>query len=221
MKILRTSLFALPLLLVTLAAHDALAVRYAERPLLWNRTAVSGYAGYGLPLGNFAGDDIAGDGNHDDNWPLGWSIEVEHFVARTWSLGFSASFIDFDDQDIPELHTNTNTYSGFIRIVIPTGTEIRPYLRVGAGGVQVEFEQEGAYRFDSDYAFSFQGGAGLLFLPRRWLGINLQALYYWGDTEETSLGWDAAEYFGDDVPPIVGFDTEYATFSVGLSLFFP
>ncbi|HXV13845.1 MAG TPA: outer membrane beta-barrel protein [Candidatus Krumholzibacteria bacterium] len=204
-----------------LFAQDASAVRYAERPLLWNRTAVSGYAGAGYPVGNFASDDLDYDGAHEANWPLDWSVEVEHFVGRTWSLGFSAAYTTYEDKDFPELETNLNTYSGFLRIVVPSGTDIRPYFRAGMGAMQLESEVDGAFRFDAEYVFSFQAGAGLLWLPQRWLGLNLQALYYYGSTEDAYYGPDASVYFEEDVPIAVGYDTTYFVFAAGVSLFFP
>jgi hypothetical protein len=203
--------FAIAAIGLLLVARDAGAVRYTQRPLLWNRTAVSGYLGEGLPVGVFGSNDLPGDGNHAD-WPLDWTVEVEHFVARTWSLGFSAAFTTYEDQDDPELLTNLNTFSGFFRVVVPSNTSVRPYFRAGMGGVQVEFEQVGEFRVDSDYSFSFQAGAGLLWLPARWLGFNAQALYYYGSTEDAYIAENNT---------IVGFDTQYWVFAGGLSLFFP
>jgi hypothetical protein len=202
------------------AAGDAYAVRYAERPLLWRRTAVSGYVGQGYPVGVFASDDLPGDGNHAE-WPIDWAVEIEHFAGPTWSLGFSAARTTYEDNTVPDLETNVQTYSGFLRIVVPTGSAVRPYLRFGMGGMQIEFEQTGEYRFDADYAFSFQAGAGLMWLPVRWLGLNAQALYYHGSTEDSYLDPEAAEYFELDTVPVVGFDTTYFAFSGGISLFFP
>ncbi len=221
MKLSRTFALAIAALGLFGFVHDAHAVRYAERPLLWNRTAVSGYAGAGLPVGNFASDDLDYDGNHAANWPLDWTVEVEHFVGRTWSLGFSAAYTTYEDNDDPTLETNLNTYSGFLRIVVPSGTDVRPYFRAGMGGMELEFERDGEFRFDAEYVFSFQAGAGLLWLPQRWLGLNLQALYYYGSTEDAYFGPDASEYFNEDVPIAVGFDTTYFVFAGGVSLFFP
>ncbi len=215
------SLFAIATtVVVSLLATDALAVRYAARPLLWHRTAVSGYAGEGYPVGVFGSDDLPGDGNHEP-FPLDWAVEIEHFVGRTWSLGFSAAYTSYLDQDNPALESNLQTYSGFVRIVVPTGSAVRPYLRGGLGAVQIEFEEKGEYRFDADYAFSLQVGAGLLWLPARWLGLNVQALYYHGSTEDSYLDPEAMEYFGLNAVPVVGFDTTYFAFSGGVSLFFP
>lgn len=208
-----------------LVARDAGAVRYVQRPLLWNRTAVSGYLGGGLPVGVFASDKVDAegvpvDGNEASNWPYDWTVEIEHFAGRTWSLGFSAAFTSYEDQDDPTLLTNLNTYSGFFRVVIPSNTAVRPYLRAGMGGVQVEFESE-TFRVDADYSFSLQAGGGLLWLPARWLGLNAQALYYYGSTEDAFIAETAALPEFDYEPTVVGFDTEYWVFAGGVSLFFP
>jgi opacity protein-like surface antigen len=194
-------------------AHPADALeRRARPPLLYQRTAVSGYVGYGIPVGEFS-DDRPGFGNHEEG-ALDWAVEIEHFAGRTASIGFSIANTTYEDKDDPNLETQVSTYSGFVRVVVPTGGPIRPYLRFGMGGVQVEF-LDPVSREDSDYEFSLQGGAGLLWLPQRWLGLNLQALYYHGDTD------DSVVFSTADEVVVVGFDTEYWVFSAGLSLFFP
>lgn len=192
-------------------AQDAHAVRYTQRPLLWKRTAVSGYLGAGLPVGVFASGEIDGDGN-EKAWPLDWTVEVEHFAGPTWSLGFSAAHTSYQDKTFDDLYTNLSTYSGFLRLVVPSNTVVRPYFRAGMGAVQVEFEKTGEYRVDADYSFSLQAGAGLLWLPQRWLGLNAQVLYYWGSTEDAYIA---------EADAIVGFDVQYFAFAGGVSLFFP
>jgi opacity protein-like surface antigen len=185
---------------------------------LYQRVAVTGFYGAGLPVGVFASDDLPGDGNHKSG-AVDWTVDLEYFAARTTSIGFSIANTTYQDKTLGDsLETHISTYSGFLRIVMPTATAVRPYLRLGMGGVQVQF-QDWNQRVDSEWEFSFQGGAGLLWLPSRWIGINAQALYYYGNTKE-SIFWE--------IPPDadgrlteVGFDTQYFAFSAGLSLFFP
>jgi opacity protein-like surface antigen len=204
----------IPLLVMLLADSASAVVRRTDRPLLYGRTAVSGFVGYGLPVGEFASDDYEGDGNHAEGAP-DWTIEIEHFVGRTTSIGFSAANTTYEDKTFGDsLKTHVSTYSGFVRVVVPTATAIRPYLRFGMGGVQVQFQNPDE-RVDSDWEFSLQAGAGLLWMPTRWIGLNAQALYYYGDTEDAYIAESQPE------PTIVGFDTKYFAFSGGLSLFFP
>jgi hypothetical protein len=199
--------------LIAMVAHSAGAVtRRTLPPLLYQRTAVSGYLGKGLPVGQFS-DSREGYGNHAEG-AVDWAVEIEHFAGRTASIGFSIANTEYEDKDDPDLKTQVSTYSGFVRIVVPTGTRIRPYLRFGMGGVQVEF-LDPVSREDSDYEFSLQGGGGLLWLPTRWLGLSAQALYYHGDTDDSVVFSTADEIV------VVGFDTEYWAFSAGVSLFFP
>ena len=181
-------------------------------PLLHQRTAVSGYAGKALPMGEFS-DSREGFGNHADGG-TDWAVEIEHFAGRTASIGFSIANAEFEDKTDPALKTQVSTYSGFVRVVVPTGTAIRPYLRFGMGGVQLEF-LDPVSREDSDYEFSLQGGGGLIWLPMRWLGLNVQALYYHGDTNDSMV------FATDEELVVVGFDTEYWSFTAGVSLFFP
>lgn len=205
--------FVLAAGLVTGLADTTYALeRRGPTPLLYHRTAVSGYYGYGFPVGEFA-DSREGYGNHESKAP-DWAVEIEHFAGRTASLGFSIANTTYEDKSDSTLETQLSTLSGFVRIVVPTATVVRPYLRFGMGGVQVEF-LDPLTREDSDWSFSIQGGGGLLWLPARWLGINAQALYYYGSTD------DAVVYTTPTEVVVVGFDTSYWAFSAGVSLFFP
>lgn len=201
-------------LLVILAAPASRAVvRRTPPPLLWQRTAVSGYLGKGLPVGEFS-DSREGFGNQKEG-AIDWAVEIEHFVGHTASIGFSYANTEYEDKTLGDsLKTKVNTASGFVRVVIPTATTIRPYLRFGMGGVQVEF-LDPTSREDSEWEFSLQAGGGLLWLPSRWLGLSAQALYYHGDTN------DSVVFATPDQTVVVGFDTEYWAFSAGVSLFFP
>jgi hypothetical protein len=209
----RTACALVTALIVVLADPASAVVRRTRPPLLYQRTAVSGFIGYGLPVGEFASDRLDGDGNHEEG-AIDWTVEIEHFAGRTASIGFSAANTTYQDKTIPDLETHVSTYSGFVRVVIPTATAVRPYLRFGMGGVQIQF-QDSTMRVDSDYELSLQAGGGLLWLPWRWIGLNAQALYYYGDTEDAYI----AESLPD--PTVVGFATKYFAFSLGLSLFFP
>ena len=193
---------------------DAL-VRRAAAPLLWHRTAVSGFYGSGLPVGVFASSRLGPngeqlDGNHEDG-AEDWAVEIEHFVSPTVSIGFSIANTTYTDKTYPDLETDLDTYSGFLRAVVPTGSAVRPYVRAGVGSVQVEFRDPQS-RVDAEYTWSFQFGGGLLWLPVRWLGLNAQALYYFDSTEDAYIA---------EVDRIVGFDCTYWAFAGGVSLFFP
>jgi hypothetical protein len=201
------------LLVALLVPVSQAVVRRTPPPLLWQRTAVSGYLGKGLPVGEFA-DSRPGFGNQESG-AIDWAVEIEHFVGHTTSLGFSYANAEYKDKTLGDsLKTKVETASGFIRVVVPTATAIRPYLRFGMGGVQVEF-LDPTSREDSEWEFSLQAGGGLLWLPSRWLGLSAQALYYHGNTN------DSVVFATSDQTVVVGFNTEYWTFSAGMSLFFP
>jgi opacity protein-like surface antigen len=196
-----------------LASASHAVVRRTPPPLLWQRTAVSGYLGKGLPVGEFS-DEREGYGNQKEG-AIDWAVEIEHFLGHTASLGFSYANTEYEDKDLGDaLKTKVETASGFIRVVVPTATAIRPYLRFGMGGVQVEF-LDPVSREDSEWEFSLQAGGGLLWLPARWLGLSAQALYYHGSTS------DSIVYATPDQTVVVGFDVSYWAFSGGVSLFFP
>jgi len=196
-----------------LAPASHAVVRRGPVPLLWQRTAVSGYLGKGLPVGEFS-DTREGYGN-EKSGAIDWAVEIEHFVGHTTSLGFSYANTEYEDKTLGDsLKTKVSTASGFIRVVVPTATAVRPYLRFGMGGVQVEFLDPNS-REDSEWEFSLQAGGGLLWLPTRWMGLSAQALYYHGDTSNSVV------YATTDQTVVVGFNVEYWAFSAGLSLFFP
>ncbi|HEX5132029.1 MAG TPA: outer membrane beta-barrel protein [Candidatus Krumholzibacteria bacterium] len=207
-------LIAAAALAVAAPAH---AVRVNQRPLLLNRTAVSGYLGAGLPVGEFS-DSRDGYGNHAD-WPLDWAAEIEYFAGRTWSIGFGYASTTYQDKTDPSLETSLSTYTGFVRVVVPTASAVRPYLRAGLGGVDPEFLDPNA-RYQVDSAFSFQVGGGLIWLPQRWIGLNAQVLYNDGSTYDSNV-YGFVDSDGYAVPTIVGFDVQYWSFSGGVSLFFP
>ena len=213
---MRSTMVTMCLAAILIAALTGPADAVTRRtlpPLLYQRTAVSGYLGKDLPVGQFA-DGREGYGNHDEG-AIDWAVDIEHFIGRTTSIGFSYAEVRFDDKTLGDaLQTQVQTASGFLRVVIPTATSVRPYLRFGMGGVQLEFLDPFS-REDSDWAFSIQAGGGLLWLPTRWLGLNAQALYYHGSTD------DSVVYTTPDEIVVVGFDTEYWAFSAGVSLFFP
>jgi hypothetical protein len=208
------------ILVAGLAPASHAVVRRGPVPLLWQRTAVSGYLGKGLPVGEFSDsrkDPTTGSplfGNQESG-AVDWAVEIEHFVGHTASLGFSYANTEYNDKDLGDsLKTKVSTASGFIRVVVPTATAIRPYLRFGMGGVQVEF-LDPTSREDSEWEFSLQAGGGLLWLPTRWMGLSAQALYYHGDTS------DSVVFATSEETVVVGFNVEYWAFSAGLSLFFP
>lgn len=213
---MRSSLVTVVLAAVLTAALAGAADAVTRRPvppLLYQRTAVSGYLGKGLALGEF-GDSRPGYGNHEDG-AIDWAVEIEHFAGRTASIGFSVANTTYDDETFGDsLQTQVTTLSGFVRVIVPTGTQIRPYLRFGMGGVQLEF-LDPLTREDSDWEFSLQAGGGLIWIPARWIGLNAQALYYHGDTD------DSVVYATPEELVVVGFDTSYWAFSAGVSLFFP
>lgn len=201
------------ILVAILAPASHAVVRRGPVPLLFQRTAVSGYLGKGLPVGEFS-DSREGFGN-EASGAIDWAVDIEHFVGHTTSIGFSYANTEYNDKDLGDsLKTKVSTASGFIRVVVPTATAIRPYLRFGMGGVQVEF-LDPTSREDSEWEFSLQAGGGLLWLPTRWMGLSAQALYYHGDTS------DSVVYATPDQTVVVGFNVEYWAFSAGLSLFFP
>lgn len=213
MRSIQVTLATAALLTAALAPTADAVTRRSLPPLLYQRTAVSGYLGKGLPVGEF-GDERPGFGNHEAG-AIDWAVEIEHFAGRTTSIGFSVANTTYDDQTFGDsLQTQVTTLSGFVRVVVPSGTQIRPYLRFGMGGVQLEF-LDPLTREDSDWEFSLQAGGGLIWLPARWLGLSAQALYYHGDTDDSVI------YATPDELVVAGFDTSYWTFSAGVSLFFP
>jgi len=175
----------------------------------FNRLVVSGYAGSGLTVGEFA-SSRPGDGNHKSG-AVGYAVDVEMFFVPGVSIGATMAGHTFEDRSDPSLETNLTTFAGFLRYVAYTGDVVRPFLRIGLGGQRVQF-QDRVNRFRSDFATYVQGGAGVIFRVSNSFSLDGQALYNYGFTENAYV---------PDADAIVGFDTKYWTLSGGVSLYFP
>ena len=102
MKNPRTRITILTLSLATLVATagNALALtRFVDENPFFRRSALSGYAGSGVPVGEFESSRI-GDGNHETG-ALDWGVDLEHFFGTRWSLGAFLSNTTYLDKDDP------------------------------------------------------------------------------------------------------------------------
>jgi len=194
--------------LVPPTASEAIT-RYSQENPFYRRSALSVYAGYGLPVGEFA-DDRDGDGNHESG-ALDWSVEIEHFFAPRTSIGAMVVNSTWQDKSIPDLETDLTAFAGFLRYVIVSRAAIHPYLRLAFGGQTVQF-QDSTARYKANSAFMVQAGGGLIFVLLDHLSANAQLAYTQGFAEDSYVR---------DLDAIVGFDTKYWTLSGGLSIYFP
>ena len=206
---MRKVFFVAVLAALVLPTASGAITRYSRENPFYRRTAISGFAGYGLPVGEFA-SNRDGDGNHEQG-AFDWSAEIDHFFAPRVSIGVTLSNTTYQDKDIPELETHLSSFAGLMRYVIVTKWALHPYLRLALGGQQVQFQDLDA-RYRSDSAFMMQAGGGLVLMLFDYVGINGQLTFTKGFTENTYVR---------DADAIVGFDTKYWTFSGGLSVYFP
>jgi hypothetical protein len=217
MKNPRTRIAILTLSLATLVATagNALALtRFVDENPFFRRSALSGYAGSGVPVGEFESSRI-GDGNHETG-ALDWGVDLEHFFGTRWSLGAFLSNTTYLDKDDPLLETNLTNVGGFLRYVMVSRGGLHPYIRGGVGGQWVQF-QDPEYRFKSNSSWMVQAGGGLIIMPFNSLSLNLQAMYNQGFTANTRVP-DAELYPDERV--VVGFDTQYWSLQVGASVYF-
>ena len=194
-----------------LTADPAEALRRwrSEHPFM-ARTAVSGYLGTGVAVGEFS-SDLEGDGNHESG-ALDWSVEIEHFFAPGFSVGLNVTHTSYDDKDFGEdLKTNISVIGGFLRYVIDAGGPVYPFVRFGFGSMEVEFEDT-VERFEADNSGSIHLGGGAVVMVGDHVSLNGSALYTFGNTDEAYL---------PEFDAIVGFDVEYWTFAGGVSVYFP
>jgi len=196
---------------------SAITRRSVDHPF-FARTALSGYFGAGVAVGEFSSNKD-GDGN-EESPAFDWSAEIEHFVYPGLSLGFNISHTSYDDKDLgADLKTNLSIFGGYLRYVIDTGGPAYPFLRFGLGSMEVEFEDPYT-RDESDHSASVNVGGGGLFMIGDYVSLNASILYTFGFTDDTIVG-DVIEQDGESVVQIVGFDVEYWTFAGGVSVYFP
>jgi len=195
---------------VTLAAVPSFAItRYVDDNPFHRRSALTGYAGSGYPVGEFE-SSRDGDGNHQPG-ALDWSVDLEHYVARKFSLGLTLNNTTYQDKDDELLETHLSSLGGFLRYVMVTRGGLHPYLRFGVGGQRVQFQDPDA-RFRSNTAWQIQAGGGLIIMMLDHFAISMQAVYNQGFTENTYI---------PEADAIVGFDTKFWSFQVGAGIYFP
>ncbi len=175
----------------------------------FRRTALTGYMGVGIPVGEFE-SSRDGDGNHKPG-SFQWAIDIEHFFSPSVSLGASINASTWEDKDAGQsLETHVNAFNGFFRYVVITKGPIYPFLRFGAGWTRVQF-QDFEQRFQSNSTGTIQAGGGTTVMLSHHVAFTGQALYHHGFTENALV---------PDANAIVGFDTKYWSVTAGLSLFF-
>jgi hypothetical protein len=210
---------ALSFIVICLASTPSAALtrRSSDHPF-FARTAVSGYFGAGVAVGEFASDKD-GDGN-EESGAFDWSAEIEHFFSPGVSVGFNITHTSYADKDFgDDLKTNLSTFGGFLRYVIDTRGPAYPYMRLGFGSMEVEFETPDA-RDEADHAGSIHVGGGGIFMLGDYASLNASVLYTFGFTDDVAVG-DIIVIDDEEVVQVVGFDVQYWTFAAGVSFYFP
>jgi hypothetical protein len=194
-------------LLITQPSH-AVSRHYFTRSPFDGRTAVGGFMGVGLPVGDFSDGRL---GNHDAGG-LDWSLEVEHYFGSNFSLGFSFTAGSYDDKDFgDELQTNLNTFGGYFKYVFVTNAQVHPFLRFGLGSMEVEFDSDEEI-VDASRSEALNIAGGIVWMLHDNVSVNGQATYTHGWTEDAYIS---------EADAIVGFDVSYWALDFGVSVYFP
>lgn len=200
-----------------LASPSFALSRYVQDNAFHRRSALTVYAGGGYPVGEFESSRL-GDGNHERaplDWEtlegINWGVDLEHYFWRSASLGLMLSNVTYQDKDDPQLETHVSNFGGFLRYVLVTRGSLHPFLRFGAGGERIQF-QDPVARFRSDTAWMIQAGGGLTITLFSNLAFTGHAIYNHGFTENTYV---------PEADARVGFDTKYWSFQAGLGFLFP
>lgn len=222
---MRTALGILAVLATFAVSYPAQALsRYASDGPFYERTAFSTHVGAGLPIGDFRDEKF---GDHENG--LDWYLDLEHFFGVDYSFGLTFGSASFDDRVLGDsLTTNVRTFGVFFRYVfVQPHAALHPYMRFGLSSMRVQFEEvvlvdendPGAGSFavkddaESQGALVIAAGATLT------LGSNLALdgalTYHRGFTQNAIVTSAVFE------PTIVGFDVQYFSFNVGLSVYFP
>ena len=196
--------------LVTLIAAPSFALsRCVSDNPFHRRSALTGYAGAGYPVGEFESSRL-GDGNHRPG-ALDWAVDLEHYFGTRVSMGLTLGNVTYEDKDDVQLETHVSDFGGFLRYVMVTRGGLHPFLRFGVGGERVQFQTPVA-RDRSNTAWMIEAGGGFIIMMLDHFAISAQAVYHQGFTENTYI--PAAD-------AIVGFDTKYWSFQGGVGIYFP
>lgn len=173
-----------------------------------HRTAVGGFVGVGIPVDDFGDDRL---GNHETGG-LDWSLEIEHYFGPEFSLGFSYTAGCYDDEEFgDELQTKLNTFGGYFKFVFVTHTQVHPFLRLGVGSMEVEFDSD-EEKVDAGRSESVNIGGGFILMLGDYASVNGQTSYVHGWTEDAYIS---------EADAIVGFNVSYWAFDVGVTVYFP
>lgn len=216
---MRQIIGALCVLVIVAAATPADAIRRqrSTHPF-FARTAVSGYFGSGIAVGEFSSEKL-GDGNHESP-AFVWSAELEHYFAPGLSIGGNLSHSSWEDKELgAALQTNLRLFGVFLRYVVETPGPVFPFLRFGVGSMEVEFEDE-LERLEADHSGCIEVGGGAMARLGEHVTLNAAARYTFGFTDDALVD-QIIIIDGEETAQRVGFDVQYWTFGAGVSLYFP
>lgn len=195
-------------LLVTGFCTPAEALRYRSGDPLMGKLVLSLFAGGGIPLGDFHSTNL---GNHEAGG-ADVALEVEWYVTGEYSLGLAVWGGIYDDRSFgDQLQTDITIYGGFIKYTVRTETDAYPYLKLGVGAAELEFDDIGA-SFEVDTALALMAAAGVMWRVSESVSVNGQVTYNYAFTEDK----DIPALFP---PSVVSFDTQYIGINVGISFF--
>jgi hypothetical protein len=205
-------------LIVSAATPSEAIRRQRSSHPFFQRTALSGFFGVGVAVGEFASEKD-GDGRHESG-AFDWSAELEHYFAPGLSLGGNISHTTYDDKIFGDaLQTNLSIFGVFVRYVVETPGPVYPFVRFGVGSMEVEFEDEFT-RDESEHSGSINVGGGALAMLGDYVSLNASAQYTFGFTDDAILD-DLIIIDGEETAQRVGFDVQYWTFAAGVSVYFP
>ena len=195
-------------LFVTGFSTPAEALRYRSGDPLMNKLVLSLFAGGGIPLGDF---HSRARGNHEAGG-ADVALEVEYYATREYSLGLAVWGGLYDDREFGDaLQTNITIYGGFIKYTARMETDVYPYLKLGVGAAELEFEGPGLL-LEVDTALALLAGAGVMWRVSELVSVNGQVTYNYAFTEDK----DVPALFP---PSVVSFDTQYIGINIGVSFF--
>lgn len=195
-------------LFVTGFSTSAEALRYHPGDPLMNKLVLSLFAGGGIPLSDFHSRTR---GNHEAGG-ADVALEVEWYATREYSLGLAIWGGLYDDRTFGDaLQTDITIYGGFIKYTVRTETDVYPYLKLGVGAAELEFNDRGL-SFEVDTALALLAGTGVMWRVSELVSVNGQVTYNYTFTEDK----DIPALFP---PSVVSFDTQYIGINVGISFF--
>jgi opacity protein-like surface antigen len=162
----------------------------------------TGKGGIGIPMGDFADSGDAEMG-------FGFGVSGEYFLTNQIGLGAYFDYNRFGVKEVEGVFYQLVNFGGFGKYIIPTNSNISPYLKVAAGLYQILVTQPSGFFTETstfDMKFGFAVGGGVMFKASESVLITGEATFHDAMVKEAKC---------EGVP--FGVDLQYIQINAGIT----